>query len=263
METRSADEVKKKIKDFALGMGVDDVGFATVSDYQSPRSPSIESLFPAARSMVVLTYKELSNCESPSPQMSMAGRLDIMEFARSCNYKLCRFLEKEFRCTAMSTPLSYPLDMGKKAGNGTIGDVSCRHAALAAGQGNFGRNNLIIHPTLGARVIFAVILTSLELPSDPPVTEDLCIQCNICVENCPAGALDEEGKTDVLKCLGKSQPYGIMASISFWRKFIDSPPEEQKKMFRDENYLRLYQSAFIGFQYHCFNCYMLCPIGQD
>jgi epoxyqueuosine reductase QueG len=160
----------------------------------------------------------------------------------------------------MAVPVSYPLDMGAKT-NGLIGEVSLRHAALAAGLGNFGRHNLIIHPRLGTRVIFTAVLSELDLPSDPRITEDLCIDCYICVESCPAGALDEEGQTQVMKCLRVSQPYGIGAAMTFWRKFADSPVETQKKMLVSEDFMRIYQAQMIGFQYFCFQCYTSCPIG--
>ncbi len=257
-----AAETKKKIRQYILDLGADDVGFANVNNYSSPRSPKIESIFPQARSMIVMAFQEGSNCESSSSAIAMSGRLDLMEFTRSCNYKVTRFLEKEFHIKAMSVPVSYPLDMSSQKG-GLVGEVSLRHAALAAGLGAFGRHNLIIHPRLGTRVIYSAILSELDLPSDPQVTEDLCTDCNICVESCPAGALDEEGKTHMMKCLRNSQPHGLGADISFWRKFVDTTPEAQKKMFLTEEYMKNYQAQMIGFQYFCFNCYTSCPLGND
>jgi epoxyqueuosine reductase len=254
--------VKGKIKKFVSDLGVDDVGFGAVSDYNSPLSPSVDSIFPKAKSIVVMAYRELSNCESDNPQTAMGGRLDLMEFARSCNYKVSRFIEKEFHAKAMSTPVSYPLSMQPESRFGLIANFSQRHAAVAAGLGNFGRHNLVIHPRLGSRVIFSTILTELELPPDPKVTEDLCIHCNICVESCPGRALDEEGKTDTSKCLKHSQPNGLASNIKFWMTLLDSSPEEQKKMMKSPKYMSLYQSAFIGFEYRCFRCYTSCPVGQ-
>ena len=90
-------------------MGVDDVGIAAVTDYKSPRSPDLRSIFPEAKSLVVLAYKELPNCESENMQIATGGRLDILEFARSCNYKLSRFLDRELKVKAMTVPASYPL----------------------------------------------------------------------------------------------------------------------------------------------------------
>ncbi|HQB99161.1 MAG TPA: 4Fe-4S binding protein [Methanospirillum sp.] len=254
--------MKEKIKKFVLDLGVEDVGFGAVSDYNSPLSPSVDSIFPKAKSMVVMAYRELSNCESDNQRVAMGGRLDSMEFIRSCNYKVSRFIEKEFNTKAMSTQFSYPLNMQPESRFGLIADFSQRHAAVAAGLGNFGRHNLVIHPRLGSRVIFSTILTELELTPDPKVTEDLCIHCNICVENCPGRALDEEGKTDASKCMKHSQPNGIRGNIKFWMKFIDSSPEEQKKMMMSPQYMSLYQSVIIGFEYHCFKCYTSCPLGQ-
>ena len=140
--------MKEKIKEFVLGLGVDDVGIAAVKDYKSPRSPDLQSIFPGAKSLVVLAYKELSNCESENMQIAMGGRLDGLEFARSSNYRVARFLEREFKAKAMTVPPSYPLYMSYET-KGTLGDVSLRHAAVAAGLGNFGRHNLVIHPKMG------------------------------------------------------------------------------------------------------------------
>jgi len=254
--------MKDEIKDFVLGLGVDDVGFAAVKDYKSPRSPDVEGIFPGAQSLVVLAYQELSNCESENMQIATGGRLDTLEFARSSNYRVARFLEKELKAKAMTVPPSYPLHMSYETW-GTLGDVSLRHAAVAAGLGNFGRHNLVIHPKIGSKVVFTAVITNLDLSSDPPVTEKLCTNCNICVENCPAHALDEEGKTDDMKCLKNSQPYGIGSAIRFWTKFVESSREDQKKMVKDVNFWRLYQAGFIGFQYFCFNCMKSCPAGQE
>lgn len=258
----SVGEIKGKIGSFVMDLGVDDVGFANVADYSSPQSPKIEAIFPDAKSIIVMVFRESSSCESPSNSIAMNGRMDLMEFARSCAYKTTRYLEKEFGIRAMSVPLSYPLDMSSNK-MGLIGEVSLRHAAYAAGLGHFGRHNLIIHPSFGTRVIFSAVLTELDIPSDPMATEDLCNNCNICVENCPAGALNEEGKTDKMKCLRVSQPFGIGASMAFWTKYSKSTPEEQQKMFLGEEYMKLYQSQMIGFHYHCFKCYASCPIGMD
>ncbi len=253
--------MKEKIKEFVLGLGIDDVGVTSVKEYKSLKSPDLQSIFPGAKSIVVLAYQELSNCESENMQIAMAGRLDGLEFARSSNYKVARFLERELKAKAMTVPPSYPLYMSYET-KGTVGDVSLRHVAVAAGLGNFGRHNLVIHPKMGSRVVFTAVISNLELTSDPPITERLCTDCNLCVENCPAHALDEEGKTDDMKCLKSSQPYGIGNEIRFWTKFAESPAEEQKKMVRDVNFWRLYQAGFIGFQYFCFNCVKTCPIGQ-
>ena len=251
--------LKEKIRNYALSIGVDDFGFAAVSDYVSPQSPKIETIFPEARSIVVACVKEMSHVDSPNPQIAMNGRLDIQEYARSTNYKIARFLEKECGAKAMSVPLSYPLELSPQNSR-SVADVSLRHAAVAAGLGVFGRHNLVIHPRLGPRVLFMAVLTNLALPSDPPVKEELCTNCNICVESCPASALDVEGQTDFGKCLMVSQPYGLAKIIGFWMQWADKSPAEQKKMLFTKDFFMTYQASFIGFQYFCFKCYNSCPV---
>lgn len=82
------------------------------------------------------------------------------------------------------------------------------------------------------------IITNLLLQPSPKCEQDFCTHCNLCVENCPARALDEEGKTDVMKCLGHSQPYGLGADIGFQLQRLGSSPEEQKKLLMSEQYAR-------------------------
>ena len=112
--------MKGKIKKFALGMGVDDVGMVAVADYRSPRSPGLQTIFPGAKSLVVLAHQSLSNLESDNMQIAMGGRLDEFEFVRSCNYRMARFLEREFKAKAMTVPPSYPLYISYET-KGTLG----------------------------------------------------------------------------------------------------------------------------------------------
>lgn len=252
---------KEQIRNFALNLGADDAGFVAAADYKSPRSPALSSLMPGVLSLVVLAFRELSTCESPSPQIAMAGRMDVMEFSRSVNYRLAGFLERG-GVKAMTIPASYPMEMSA-ATKGSLGEVSLRHAAVAAGLGTFGRHNIVINPRLGSRVIFSAILTNFDLPSDAPLTDDLCLHCEACVRACPAEALAVPGQTSVGRCLGTSQPYGIGGSIKFWSKFSAADNEEQQAMLKDPEYWKLYQAGFIGFQYFCFNCLNSCPVGQS
>jgi epoxyqueuosine reductase QueG len=254
-------DIKEVIRNFVLGLDVDDVGFAAVDDYKSPRTPSIESLFPGARSMIVMAFRELSACESPSPQLAMNSRLDLMEFTRSTCYRVARFVETQLGSQTVTVPVSYPMDFATPQKIG-IGEVSLRHAAVSAGLGAFGLHNLVVHPKFGTRVIFTTVLTKLELSSDPAPEKNPCTRCGLCVQTCPAGALNDEGKTDMLKCLGNSQPYGMRANIGFWLRFSDAAPEERKAMFQSPEYLSLYHAGFIGYQYFCFRCLAVCPIGR-
>lgn len=241
--------MKESIRKFVKSLGVADVGFAAISDYMSPNTPKIETFFPGAKSIIVMAYPELSTCESLDPQLAMNGRLDKKEVMRSDSYRICGYLENEFNARIVSVPESFP--------RGENSAVSLRHAAVAAGLGSFGRHNLVIHPKFGTRVTFSAIISDLEIESDEKTLENFCNNCNICVNKCPAKALEEEGKTDILKCLAVSQPYSFRSYLSFLDKFIESDTEERKRMTKD--FILYYQANSFITQYYCFNCLKLCP----
>lgn len=252
--------MKQTLKEYLLGLGVDDVGIASAADYASPASPPLDSLFPGVRSLVVLAFREYSSCESPSPSLAMSGRLDLMESARTLTRRATAFIETRLGGRAMAVPVSYPMDFTdpKKLG---VAEVSLRHAAVSAGLGAFGSHNLVVHPVFGTRVIFTAVLTDLELEPDRLEGENPCIGCGKCVKACPVGALDQEGKTDLRKCLTNSQPHGAMANAAFWSRFAEASADERRSLARSPEYLASYQAGFIGFQYVCFKCFASCPVG--
>lgn len=252
--------MQNKIREFILNLGVDDVGFASTVDYISLKSYEITKFLPDAKSIIVLAYRVLSSCESSSWSVALNGYLDLGAFARSSSYRVARYLENNYCAKVATMPLSYPFEI--HSDRRAIADFSQRHAAVAAGLGTFGRHNLVIHPRFGTRVNFVSIITNLDLMPSPKSDADLCVHCNLCVKNCPGRALDDEGKTDLMKCMKNSLPYGLGADIAFWTQFISSSQEDQKEMFRSEQYPRLRQAAYLGNQYMCFNCLKSCPVGK-
>jgi epoxyqueuosine reductase QueG len=77
------------------------------------------------------------------------------------------------------------------------GDISHRHAAVLAGLGEIGLNNLLLTPKYGPRVRLASVITDAPLTADKPFSKDLCIgkqdplRCNVCIKSCPFGALPD------------------------------------------------------------------------
>jgi len=254
--------IEEEIRKYGRELGADAVGFASIENYRSPKSPDLKTILPEARSLVVFGYREIDGAlETENARVSMAARLAVMDLAKKNDYLVARFIEDRWKARSVFVLTSFPLGMSPP-GMGLVGDISLRHAAVVAGLGVFGRHNLVIHPEYGTRVIYGAVLTELGLKPDPPLVEELCNQCGLCVESCPAKALEEEGKTDQMKCLRVSQPYGIGGLIGYMRKFIGTTPEEQKSALRDPLFLSLYQAPFMGFQYSCFKCETVCRAGR-
>jgi len=169
--------MKASIKQFADQLGADLVGFAPIADYDSPRSPNPGSTLQGVQSMVVLGYREIGgSLESENTRTGMAARMGCMELMFKDGYMLARYLEDRHDARAALVPPSYPLEMGPDV-LGLTGDVSLRHAAVAAGLGVLGRHNLLIHPRLGSRVVFAAVLTDLTLEPDPGAVQVSTASC--------------------------------------------------------------------------------------
>ena len=71
-----------------------------------------------------------------------------------------------------------------------LGLFSQRHAAIMAGLGEFGLNNLVVTSQYGPRVRFNSVITEAELEPSKLLEKKVCLgeSCSICVEGCP-GAL--------------------------------------------------------------------------
>jgi len=208
---------KEEIRKYGLDMGVDVIGFASLEDYKSERSPDPRSILPKAKSIIILGHRMIDGAlDSNNPRINMVGRMGVMDTSKNHLYLFARFIEKKYKARTSPVLSSYPLDMEAPA-FGLLGDISLRHAAIAAGLGVFGRHHLVIHPTFGSRLSFTGLLTELSLASDPRCEEELCIDCDLCVKACPGNALDVEGKTEDLKCLRASQPYGNGNAIGLYQ----------------------------------------------
>lgn len=252
---------KDEIRNYALHLGADVVGFASVDDYKSEKSPDPKMILPKIQSLIVMGFREIRGAvESEYPRVGMVSRLGSIEIGLNTTYKIARFVEKETNTKAVAIPPTYPIEMSSKT-NGTIGDVSLRHAAVAAGLGAFGRHNLVINPKFGTQVLYTAVLSELSFESDPKIS-NLCNDCGLCVKVCPGHALDGEGKTSIMKCLRNSQPTGLNGVISYLSEMIEKPKEEQLQMIRDPKFWDLYQTSFIGYNYSCFKCMAVCPISN-
>ena len=111
-------------------------------------------------------------------------------------------------------------------------------AAVNAGLGVMGRNNLFINETYGSWVFLGEIVTDRLFEFAEPKTR-VCPGCGACAKACPGGAIGEKG-IEKEKCLSfLSQKKG------------DLPPEIEAKM-------REYNCAW-----GCDICQKVCPMNRN
>lgn len=70
-------------------------------------------------------------------------------------------------------------------------EFSHKMAATRCGLGWIGKSDLLISFQFGPRLRMASILTNYPLhPTGTPINQSQCGECNLCVQNCPAGAIN-------------------------------------------------------------------------
>lgn len=87
---------------------------------------------------------------------------------------------------ALPLPASQTLDAHDR-----IAHASHRHFGYLAGLGWHGRNNLLVHPRLGAAWRLVTVLTDAPLECGMPMPSR-CGSCRACQTACPAGAIAED-----------------------------------------------------------------------
>ena len=75
-----------------------------------------------------------------------------------------------------------------------------RHWAVQAGIGWVGHNRQLTIPHKGSYFFLGELLIDAELEYDTPFTANHCGNCRKCIDNCPTGALSNDG-FDARKCL--------------------------------------------------------------
>lgn len=189
--------LKSEIKARCVRLDIPIMGVASVDRWEDP--PFLpwmpeefypESILPEARSVIVL------GLPITLPILETTPSIHYHELYRTVNSILD---QQGYLLSNMLNERGHPSIWIPRDGYGSlevlkhnpIAFFSHRHAALLAGLGTFGINNMLLTKEYGPRVRFVSVLTSAELPSDPIMEKELCIRCMRCVELCPTKALIE------------------------------------------------------------------------
>lgn len=69
------------------------------------------------------------------------------------------------------------------------GEISHKKAAYLAGLGHIGKNSLFIHENYGSKVRLGTVITDMPLETGKPKTDNICKNCTVCSQACPAFAI--------------------------------------------------------------------------
>jgi epoxyqueuosine reductase len=212
------EELKKSIREKALQVGFDVVGFATAdTDKQlttdlnqylkqerhgnmawmaknTDRRSSPKGLWPQVRSVIALGIN-YAPVDSPSDALKRSDRGNISVYARGKDYhslikkrlkKIGRWLITTHNCEIKVFVDTAP--------------VMEKPIAQKAGIGWQGKHTNLVSPSFGSWLFLGEIYTTLNLEPDKPAP-DQCGTCTRCLDACPTDALRVPYQIDPRSCI--------------------------------------------------------------
>ena len=197
----TSDELKRFLKRLALSRGADLIGVAPVQRFDgAPARHRPDDMLSGAQAVVVCARRiPAATLDGPTTAYHRAMEVAHTELDLLAN-QLALYLESEGG-RAVPVPSDEPYRHWEAERNYGCGDLSHRHAAQAAGLGRLGKNSLLITPQFGNRVHLGSVVTDVDLAPDPVLDWEPCPQrCTLCLDACPAGALDGQQRVDQALC---------------------------------------------------------------
>lgn len=191
-------DLTPQIKQFARAQGAHLVGVASVDRFEgAPRGHHPTDLLPGARSVVVIAHRyfqSVLDCDKfgvESELIPADERWDVQKTVFQFLYDTAN-MRLQMIAAQMAWYLedrgyaSLPLPAGGwRVGAQRYAFFSHRHAAVAAGLGEIGLNNLLLTPEYGPRQRLNSMITTAPLTPDPLVEGPICLgeeACGLCLE---------------------------------------------------------------------------------
>jgi epoxyqueuosine reductase len=184
--------MKNKIKEVFLHLGADICGIANVERFaNAPEGFQPKDIYDECKSVIVFAKAIPKGITKVSPRMiyQKFSYVAITELDRIA-YEAAVEIERQFQGCVVPIPSDSPYEYWDNDKLEARGLLSLKHAAVNAGIGTLGKNTVLINSQFGSMLNIGAVLTNFDLPSDP-LAEEVCIKnCRLCLETCPAKALD-------------------------------------------------------------------------
>jgi len=269
--------LSRKVKELALQKDVDLVGITSIDRFsEAPPGLRPTDFLPGARSVVVLGFR-LPFGTLEAAKRGYEGLKSAPQIYGVHGYQVVPNLVLLFAANAVAKFLERKGHMSMPLPSGPLGGltISHRHAAVAAGLGEFGWSGLVVTPEYGPRQRWVSIITRAELEPDPLYNgPKLCdrSKCNVCVRVCPTKAIPERDSKKVV-IGGKVYEYAnidpVKCAIACEGLKELGKPLPQHPTWEDVEKLRRLVPVGLGGLFTriptwlCGRCLVFCPIGKD
>jgi len=185
--------IREKIKKYVFDHEGDLFGITPAQRLnKAPEGHRPTDLMPGAKSIIVVGKRCLKGMVDTAPSFPWAIEYDrLNRLLEDLAYGIARKVE-DMGFNALPVPVT-GYGMRQTSYLDFLCLLSLRHAAVAAGIGGFGKNQLLLSPEFGPRIRLTAILTDKVIDFDPPFNKRICTDCNMCIKACPSGALSKHG----------------------------------------------------------------------
>ena len=178
----------KEIKEIMLSLGADLCGIASIERFaDAPKGYHPLDVMPDCKSVISFGCRFPVGtllCESPIPYTRVRNSITPKIDAIALDF--CIEMEKH---GIICVPIPTNESQWDSSTNRYRSIISQKHAAQAAGLGTIGRHSLLITPEFGSMVWLGAVLCTQDFEADA-LKENICTNCNLCVEACPVNALE-------------------------------------------------------------------------
>lgn len=198
-----------------------------------------------ARSVIVVAYSHPQEHPELDYWYGSIDPLGNKELVRIVN-ELAKWLSSEKGVSAVHLP--YHIERG---------GIYLKDAAVYAGMGCIGKNNMLVTPQFGPRVRLRGLTVDLDLPSSGMIEYDPCSICpQPCTDSCPQAAFLDNTYSEAE--LGRSELPGRDGSYS--RVICNRQMESDEEMAVEQKVQGL--DGKVRVVKYCRLCEFACPVGK-
>ena len=184
--------LKRDVVRKAKALGADLVGIAPVARWQEdgvvPPAYGPTALWPKARSVIVVAVPMLLPVVETTPSINYQEHYDTTNrLLDEISYRLAMWLTSKGHA-AISLPRDGYASLEALLEN-PFASFSHTWAGYYAGLGTVALSRNLVVPEYGPRIRLNSVFTSVDLPADAMLTENLCEPCGLCDKTCPASAI--------------------------------------------------------------------------
>ena len=244
--------VTSDVKTLAQAQGAHLVGIASVDRFEgAPKGHHPTDLLRGAKSVVVVAHRFFQGvleCDRFGRKSELIPEEEVWDVRRTvfqfmydtANMRLQQIAAQIAAYLEEEGHAALPLPAGGfKVGAGRYAFFSHRHAAVLAGLGEFGLNNLLLTPDYGPRVRLNSVITRAELEPDPLYEgPPICPgeECGLCLR--------------AHECFGELHELDMAGKKMKLARFLGCPSDLCKRRNSEA------KLPYIRF------CWGICPVGK-